>query len=369
MTGLTIRHERGLDGLRRLERDWRAVTDRMDGPRFHHRFEWHLSCAEAAPDASGLHVIVTYDGGTPLAILPLWRGRDWSRGVPVRTLGQPDYDLPQDAVAAADPRAIAALERGLAALRAGDGPAHDVVHLEHVRSDGPIAAIAGHLPHRLAVTQLTGAAADLDCTAPYDELLARTSWKHRRRLRAGHRRLAERGDVRLTTATTPADLGPAYDRFLAVEASGWKAADPNGAAVALDPEVRALYGAAVRHFGAVGSCAIHLLWVGDRCAAALYVLRSGGTWATLKIGYNEAFARGAPGHILLASVIEQACGAADTERVDFVGSPEWTAPWRPARTPVLSVSVFSGTWRSRLVRFGRWGARAGEPRASVLPPP
>ena len=153
-----------------------------------------------------------------------------------------------------------------------------------------------------------------------------------RELRRTVRRLCEAGAVLYTTATDPADIGPAIDDFLELEASGWKG--EAGTAAACDDEVREFVKTAVGALGAEHKVAIDRILLDGRPIAASITLRSGdGAWFW-KIAYDELQARFAPGVMLTALVTEQLAADVDVTHTDSCA--------------VADHAVMNRTWSERL---------------------
>ena len=114
--------------------------------------------------------------------------------------------------------------------------------------------------------------------------------KDLRRLR---RRLAECGELVHASARTPADVRDAAERFLAMEAAGWKG--QRGTALLADPSLTTFLRTMTRLLARDGKCRIDTLSVGGKPAAMGIILQSGGYAYLWKIAYDESFAINSPG--------------------------------------------------------------------------
>lgn len=92
-------------------------------------------------------------------------------------------------------------------------------------------------------------------------------------------------DARFVLLEAPADLDRELDRFLAVEASGWK--NRAGSAIACRPDTLAFYRALARVFHARGQLALSALLFGDRVVAADFSILHGRRLFSLKAGFDE----------------------------------------------------------------------------------
>lgn len=103
------------------------------------------------------------------------------------------------------------------------------------------------------------------------------------------RRLGERGEVAFRIASDEA----AIEKFLALEASGWKGAQHT--ALGVDPGLAAFTRAMLARLAQHGQIAIHLLELDGATLAAGVVLRSGARAFYWKTAYDESYAEYSPG--------------------------------------------------------------------------
>jgi hypothetical protein len=92
--------------------------------------------------------------------------------------------------------------------------------------------------------------------------------------------------------------------FLDLEFSGWKGR--NGTSIRDCPGKTALYTHLARNLAARGELEWHIVRVGGSLAAAQFAVRCGDSLMLPKYAYDEAFAAGMPGHILMEEVIRDA---------------------------------------------------------------
>ena len=117
--------------------------------------------------------------------------------------------------------------------------------------------------------------------------------KKLKELRRQRRRLADTGKLVYSSARTPAEVREATERFLALEAAGWKGR--RGTALLSDPGLTTFTRAMTRLLARDGICRIDTLEVDGKAVGMGIVLHSGGYGYLWKIAYDEAFRAASPG--------------------------------------------------------------------------
>jgi CelD/BcsL family acetyltransferase involved in cellulose biosynthesis len=130
------------------------------------------------------------------------------------------------------------------------------------------------------------------------------------------RRLSERG--RVETRVSPG--GQAFERFLALEAAGWKGA--RGTALVQAPERAAFARAAAADFSRCGRLAVHELALEGATIAAGVLLRSGRRAFFWKIAFDETFAAYSPGVLLTLAIARQAAESREVDLIDSCAAPD-----------------------------------------------
>ena len=154
--------------------------------------------------------------------------------------------------------------------------------------------------------------------ASADELLASVSRNLRSQVGRFRRRLEREGDVRLRTAHGP-EIDDDLERFLEIEASGWKGA--RGTAIRSDARAVRLYLDFARAAADRGWLRLRFLELdGDAIAADLSCVLGGGEHL-LKTAFDERHARLSPGVVLRAEVLAAAIAEGLTF-YDFLGGPD-----------------------------------------------
>src|SRR5690606_30821753 len=118
-----------------------------------------------------------------------------------------------------------------------------------------------------------------------------------RRLR---RRLAEQGELKHEVADRPDAIRLAFERFLVLEASGWKGR--RGTAMAIDRLQSAFAREAINGLAGKGLCRIHELVLNGETIASLVVLLEAGEAYTRKTAFDDRHAAFSPGSLLMLEV-------------------------------------------------------------------
>ncbi len=198
-------------------------------------------------------------------------------------------------------------------------------------ADGPTAALLREVAGEagLAVAELDrweravlrrgSAAAGLPALSP----------KGAKEVRRQGRRLAETGTVGSATAREGDALGDAVERFLSLEARGWKG--DAGTALLASPGRTAFARAVTRRLGARALCRVDSLLLDGEPIAIALILRAGDTEFLWKIAYREDVARLSPGVQLVLRITEAQRGdggAALTDSCAVPGHPMIDRLWR-----------------------------------------
>jgi len=152
-----------------------------------------------------------------------------------------------------------------------------------------------------------------------DYVTSHLSGKARRELGRARRILAEElgGEPRLVDVT---DDDGAADRFLALEAGGWKGRA--GSALASDPRHAAFFRAVWEGFRARGDGHLLELRTADRVAASILCLGMDDALFAVKIGVDESLRRGTPGVLLLADLATWFHEHTDADLLDSCAVPD-----------------------------------------------
>jgi CelD/BcsL family acetyltransferase involved in cellulose biosynthesis len=219
--------------------------------------------------------------------------------------------------------------RGLRELVDASGPWH-VLRLEGLRLGSPWLELADAGLVRGEPERGVGV---LDASLAFDECWRAVPKNMRNSIRKARRKMDENGGAEVSVATGT-ELSAAYERFLELEASGWKA----GGALADMPLEEGLW----RDYLRVADTAqVRSLRIDGRLAAAQITVTWGRTLFIPRIAYNEELANLAPGSVLMADLLEACCNDPAIDRIDCMMWQPWHQRWGMAREPTYSLTLFN----------------------------
>jgi CelD/BcsL family acetyltransferase involved in cellulose biosynthesis len=319
---------------------WRELAARALEPNPYFEPEFVLPAAQRLGEETAALLVVADGNGDWLGCLPVCFPARWKRlpiaavaawrhlycflGTPLLApddLQETVAQLVEGALANAEPARILVLEW----VRA-DGPVADA--LEQVLAARPQKSLGFESFERAALVRREAADYVDDTLRPH----------HRRELRRLGRRLSEEMDSPLAVRDVSHDPTQ-IDRFMAMEASGWKGR--RGTAFAAQEGHKEFFAEVCDQFRAAGRLQLLALAGGDRIAALKCNLLAGDEVFCFKIAYDEAYARFSPGvqleegavtvfHEQMSARLMDSCAAPDNEMINRL--------W-PDRRPFVSYAA------------------------------
>ncbi|TJW41404.1 MAG: GNAT family N-acetyltransferase, partial [Mesorhizobium sp.] len=172
-----------------------------------------------------------------------------------------------------------------------------VLVLPDIRLDGPVASLLATVAETRGLTLVITGKAErpmLESEIDGNEYLkASLRSHHYREFRRLKRRLADLGRLEHQVARGPENIRHAIERFLTLEAAGWKGRERT--AMAIDRYRAAFAREAVHRLAERDLCRIHSLTLDDRTIASLIVFVEAGVAYTWKTAYDETLAAYSPG--------------------------------------------------------------------------
>lgn len=195
---------------------------------------------------------------------------------------------------------------------------------------------AAHLPFAVVVDEdERGSYVPIE-GATLEGLRASMSANFRRNLRKAGNRLAREAGVAFRFEGG-ADASPAsLDRFLALEAAGWKGR--GGTAITQEGNTAAYYREISEGFAAKRQLEWHTLEIGGAPVAMHFGVRFGRALVLLKIAYDERFARLGPGNLLFERLLEREFEARTAIEVNCTTDMAWHRNWALPRSRYARVT-------------------------------
>jgi len=165
----------------------------------------------------------------------------------------------------------------------------------------------------------------------WEEMIESVSRKLRAEIKHRRRMLEREGPVTFRTVSGGPMLAEDLEKFLKLEASGWKGR--SGTAILGNPSTERLYRGFARAAAEKGWLRLHLLELNGEPIAIDYGCAFSGRGVFIKIGFDEAYRRLSPGTLLLAEKL-RCCIEEGLHSCDFLGETEhyktrWTSEVHP----------------------------------------
>ncbi len=331
---LGLREIDSVEELRRTAPAWDRLWERSEVSLPTARAELVAQWVEQFAAGRALRVLLVEQDGEPVGALPL-AGRRRHGVVPVGDLTwnywSPNGELLLDP--AADAAAVADL------LAAGlDAAGWPLLWLDLTPFDTPRwqalqAALARrglatdvHLRYRIGQARIDG---------DFDRYFAGRSSAHRHTVGKRLRRLEREGPVRLVVFSdfAPDEVDLRLRRAFQVEEAGWKMSA--GGTVLGTPGMFDFYRRQARQLAEWRCLRVALLEHRDRPIAFEFGWTAKGVYHSFKVGYDAAYRRYAPGHLLRMRLIAALAEQPDEVLVDFQGPlTEALAHWSTHSYPI-----------------------------------
>ena len=342
---ISITPFQGLKRLESLQEAWNAITADMTRKSFCHLWEWYHSYLRCmAPDPNAVMFFLFMKGETPVALLPLQFTFVSLGGLKLKALAFPSHNhlLLCDLICRDDALHLPLFPLFIDYLKSRNVPC-DLIELPHlVEGSNAIQTIHNH-PFPRFLLKPEGGCDFLNTTETYEAFLAALSKNLRGSLKQAKKCLDELSEVEFAFTQEESDLEARLDAFLDVEASGWKGALGSGTAIKMDPSLECFYRNLVRSLAASGRMSINTLTAEGKCIAAQFCITLDNTVYILKIGYDEAYKREAPGNLLLAFFVKKCIEDGVIDNINLVTDAEWHRRWRTKQLNKSTLYVFNAT--------------------------
>ena len=324
---------------------WRSLTAQLALKRHFHHVEWYLALAHTFDrhNQIPLQCLAVFQGDVITAIFPFRTMK-----LQIGTISLRAIQLASDPTEAQTARDFVVAPTlsgtsffsGFLQFMAQNDPQWDVVSLPGILADSLAATTLKSSP-KLPILESAGGAWGrmefLTCgneTKPFSRL----SKGFRQNLRTSHHKI-DPSDVKFECASTEHDLMRLLPEFLKVESSGWKG--EVGTSALKIPAMETFLRQLISQFGPSGSCEIHLMRVSDQPISALFGIVTDNIWYIFRIGYDEAYHRASPGHLIIENLLTQRSTQRPFNVLTPYNAPPWFHAWKPDQTVrVSNVLVF-----------------------------
>lgn len=368
----SVKFARALAGFEETSAAWEALAGRARDLRFFQHPDWYRALFGATLANPDEFVFVTcHEGSQATGVLPLRMGTTHALGLPVRTLSLVEHAHASlsGGLFVDNPAGERLMPGILDALQTQAVLPWDVLRLDKVPERSALSGCAQGSAKVPGDSAVQGASAYLD-TRSEEAAFGPVSNSFKRELRRRSRKAEEVASLRHEVHTHAQDLDAALTRWLAIEASGWKAAE--GSAIMQDARLVAFYRTLARHFGARGECFIFILKHGEVDVAGQFGLLVNGTLNLLKIAYHEAHSAYAPGNLIMERTLRWCCAQPQVNELSFVTNPPWGHLWKPQHERVFMHRFFNPSPKGRLLhlalRAKQWNERRRAARATPQVP-
>jgi CelD/BcsL family acetyltransferase involved in cellulose biosynthesis len=345
LTALRIGVAKGLDGLIELRRAWSELFSATLNRAFYNDWRWHAAIARHLV-TKNLYYLQVLDGNRLIAVFPLQCFHRKTRGLTIHNLSQPTHPhiVLADVVIHSDYLDAPLLRLVRRYLREQSAMRWQRAHLSRFTARSNLwrlcraekAAIKA--VRRSCYVERVGGAGTFCASAK--------QLRNTRRLETKARTLF--GDVEIETVRDSGGLLEAFERFIRIEASGWKSQEGTGSAIISQPSLLEFYRDLLASFGETGQARISLLRMGDGYAASQLALQANGAINLLKIGHDESYGAVGPGNILILHMLEH--GHDGCSEINLLTAPRWAERWHFSYEPMFKLDFYNTTVRSTILR-------------------
>jgi CelD/BcsL family acetyltransferase involved in cellulose biosynthesis len=314
--------------------EWEGLADRVAANPF--LYPGFVLAWQRAFGHGVLSLVTIRRGGELVAVLPMVR----RRGVLVYPA---NWHTPRSGVLAVDPEAATGLARYVSQLRARR------ISLAFVDVDDQstmaLSAEVARAGYRILQRTLTRPPY-LDLHGDWAEYEAGMKSSVRSNLRRLRRRLDERGTVTLEEVQGGERLEPALAEVMRVESLSWKGG--SGTAIDSQEHTRDFYEQVARWASGRGWLRIHMLCLDGNPIAVSLGIEANGVYFGVKMGYDPAYSRMAPGMVMVNDLVRRAFENG-LSRFEMLGSDDaYKRTWCPDVHERIGLQAFAPSIAGRI---------------------
>jgi len=290
--------------LAAIEADWRDLIARADAPNVFMNPALVRLAGDTHPDERCVALLAWQEAADRRQLVGVWAfaiRRAPQSILPVAVLSAPPMAHAYLATPVIDRDCLADTLEAMLDHVAGDDSLPKIIALDAMGADGAIMqaldrvlVARGSTPCILGQALRPKLASALDPKQYMEKALSSSS---RKKLRQHRRRLGEKGALESRVITEPTAVRAAFEKFLELEASGWKGRQ--GTALLADEGDARFARAMIADLAPRGDASIHALTLDERPVSMQIVLRAGAVAFTWKTAYDEALHDFSPGMLLL----------------------------------------------------------------------
>ncbi|HEX6505146.1 MAG TPA: GNAT family N-acetyltransferase [Terriglobales bacterium] len=346
----------GIEIVERIADEWRDLCTRAVNDQPFYRPEWIRAYLQAfAPTARVVLVTVRRDGILQL-LLPLLKERAWVGGVALRRLRSPVNSHPGrfDAVLGEESDRTAVLGAALDYL--ARLPGWDLLEMHFAPANSTIAEFVSTARSRnFRCVEVPLFASPFIAVPRNSDGLKRMppNSKLRSQLKQARRQLEQKSPLTLRRLNH-LDR-EALRRFYELEASGWKG--QQGSAILSHASTRQFYDEVAEAAARSNSFCLYLLEWNGQLLAGHFGLVHKGRYYSPKVAYDENLKKYAPGHLILAEILND-CASRGMEEIDITGPcDDWKMKWTADSRANYSYFLFAKSIRARVAHAIRFKLR------------
>ena len=283
-------------------------------------------------------VLVAKRDGRPIGFLPLVIQKRACLGLKV-SIGAPPQDTQ---IASVDMVAENGSEGAVLAafLKCLDEtfPLFSQLEMFRIAENSVSSRALHHAPKgHLLKSKSAGAAACYQITGNFDEYMNSLKPNFSRNLRRLQRKIEGMADVELASFIGQQCTDDLFERFLELEASGWKGKERG--AILSSPTATAYYREVFRRLRELGWCELYTMSLDGVMIAAQFGVRLNRRVFLFKICYSEEFSNLGPGNVLMMRTIERAFQQGDTDEINCLTDMSWHNNWVVTRRPYTTYTL------------------------------
>jgi CelD/BcsL family acetyltransferase involved in cellulose biosynthesis len=223
-----------------------------------------------------------------------------------------------------------AVRDALLASAAAAGDPLDALSFNGMRPGSGTLRLATAASSGLTAETRWGGYSVIDTRPGGDEWFAAAGKNLRSALRKARNRFEREGALTITVATDPEAVAAAYEEFVKVEASGWKA---EAGALVNRPQERALLAQFLVEEARRGFAQVRTIRLDGRAAASQLATLTGRTLELYKVAYDDELSALSPSNLVMADLVRACCDDPKVDGIDLVTNQPWHDRWHADEHP------------------------------------